>query len=111
MSLLTAFGITSVQKASKKNEKKRKAIMVIKLVTSVRVLLKTFLFSLLLSCYHIPRFGIWVNFPPFRDLRLRSSLLPLLASPVYRMSRIVLLIKSTLLNVKGAYVIVIVSVQ
>ena len=100
MSLLTAFGITSVQKARKKNEKKRKAIMVIKLVTSVRVLLKTFLFSLLLPFYHIPRFGIWLNFPPLRDLRLRSSLLPLLESPVYRMSRIVLSIKSTLLNVK-----------
>ena len=72
MSLLTTFGITSVQKASKKNEKKRKAIMVVRLVTSVSVLLKTFLFSLLLSFYHIPRFGIWVYFLPFRDLRSPS---------------------------------------
>ena len=72
MGLLTAFGISSVHKVSKKKEKKRKAMMVIKLVTSVRVLLETFLFSLLLSFYHIPRFGIWVNFPPFRDLRSPS---------------------------------------
>ena len=74
--------------------------MVIKLVTSGRVLLKMLLLSLLLSFYHILPFGIWVNFPPFCDLRLRSSLLPLLASPVYRMAWIVLSLKSTLLNVK-----------
>ena len=48
MSLLTVFGITSVQNANKKKkEKKRKALMVIKLVMSISVLLKTFLFSLL----------------------------------------------------------------
>ena len=46
MSLLTVLGITSVQKANKKKrkEKKRKALMVTKLVMSVRVLLKTFFF-------------------------------------------------------------------
>ena len=42
MSLFTAFDITLIQTARKKNEKKRKATMVIKLVRSVRVLLKTF---------------------------------------------------------------------
>ena len=75
MSLLTVFGITSAQKANKKKrkEKKRKALMVTKLVMSVRVLLKTFLFSLLCSVYHIPRSGIWVNFPPFRVFGLRVT--------------------------------------
>ena len=67
MTLFTAFGITSIQKARKKNEKKRKATMIIKLVTSVRVLLQTFCS---LYYYHFIIFRVLV----FGSIFRRSSI-------------------------------------
>ena len=67
MSLFTAFGITSIQKESKKNEKKRKATMVIKLVTSVRVLLETFcsLHYYQFIIFHVWHLGLFPAIPRF----------------------------------------------
>ena len=63
-------GLTSVQKASKKKEKRRKTIMVIKFVTPPRVLLFSIQFPLnfFISFFNITRSRMWVDFPPFRDL-------------------------------------------
>ena len=99
MSLFTAFGIIPIQKARKKNEKKRKATMVIKLVSSVRFLLKNVFFIIIILPYSAFWYlGLFSAVPRFTVALIITTIL--LASPVYRMSRIVLSIKSTVLNLK-----------
>ena len=102
MSLLTVFGITSVQNANKKKKKRKEKKSFNGNKTrhvDKRSPLNVFVLFIMISLSY-SAFWYLGQFSAVPRFRTPSSLLPLQASPVYRTSQIVLSIKSTLLNFK-----------